>query len=147
MATETVSALNDLIETLKDGEKGFKTASEQVKDPSLKSTFEQLSAQCAEFARELQSEVAAFGGEPEITGSTAAAAHRGWINIKSALGGGEKSILNEAERGEDSAVHSYEKAMNAELPANVATVVRTQFAEVKRAHDRVRDLRDSWTKG
>jgi uncharacterized protein (TIGR02284 family) len=146
MATETVSALNDLIESLKDGEKGFRTASEQVKDPGLKSAFEQLSEQRARFARELQIEVTAFGGEPEITGSTAAAAHRGWINIKGALGGGEKSILNEAERGEDSAVHSYEQAMNAELPANVATVVRTQFAEVKRAHDRVRDLRDTWTK-
>jgi uncharacterized protein (TIGR02284 family) len=147
MATETVSALNDLIQTLKDGEKGFHTASEQVKDATLKSTFEQLSEQRARFARELQTEVTAFGGEPEITGSTAATAHRGWINIKSALGGGEKSILNEAERGADSAVQSYQKAMNAELPANVATVVRTQFAEVMRAHDRVRDLRDSWTKG
>ncbi len=146
MATETVSALNDLIESLKDGEKGFQTASAEVKDPSLKSTFEQLSQQRARFARELQTEVAAFGDEPEVTGSAAAVAHRGWMNIKSALGGGEKSILNEAERGEDSAVKSYEKAMSAQLPANVATVVRTQFAEVKRAHDRVRDLRDSWTK-
>lgn len=147
MATETVSALNDLIETLKDGEKGFQTASAEVKDASLKSTFEQLSQQRARFARELQSEVAAFGEAPETTGSTIAAAHRGWINIKSALGGGEKSILNEAERGEDSAVKSYEKAMESQLPASAATMVRTQFAEIKRAHDRVRDLRDSWTKG
>ncbi len=147
MATETVSALNELIETLKDGEKGFQTASAEVKDARLKSTFDELSAQRARFARELQSEVAAFGGEPEVSGSAAAAAHRGWINIKSALGGGEKSILNEAERGEDSAVKSYEKAMSAQLPANVATVVRTQFAEVKRAHDRVKQMRDTWTKG
>jgi uncharacterized protein (TIGR02284 family) len=144
MATETVSTLNNLIETLKDGEKGFQSAGAEVKDPGLKATFEQFAQQRARFARELQSQVATLGGKAETTGSATAAAHRGWINIKSALGGGEKSILNEAERGEDAAVKSYEKAINEPLPEYVAGVVRRQFAEVKQAHDEVRDLRDSW---
>ena len=147
MAMETTSVLNELVETLKDGEQGFHTASENVKDPNLKSTFEELAQQRARFARELQSEVASFGEEPETSGSAAAAAHRGWMNIKSALGGGEKSILAEAERGEDSAVKTYEKALNAPFPSSVASVVRRQFAEVKSAHDRVRNLRDTWPKG
>ena len=64
--------------------------------------------------------------------------------MKSVLGGGEKSILNEAERGEDVAVSSFEKALKSHLPADVAGVVRRQFEDVKKAHDRVRDLRDSW---
>jgi uncharacterized protein (TIGR02284 family) len=70
--------------------------------------------------------------------------HRGWINLKNALGGGEKSILNEAERGEDVAVSSYEKAMKANLSPDVAGVVRRQFGAVKEAHDRVKAMRDSW---
>jgi uncharacterized protein (TIGR02284 family) len=66
------------------------------------------------------------------------------MNLKNALGGGEKAILDEAERGEDVAVKSYEKALKADLPADLANVVQRQYTQVKQAHDRVRDLRDSW---
>lgn len=142
---ETVSTLNNLIETLKDGNEGFRTAAGDVKDTRVKSTFEQLAQQRATLAAELQTEVRKLGGDPEKSGSTAAAAHRGWMNLKSALGGGEKSILNEAERGEDVAVKSFEKALNSnKLPPDIAGVVRRQFDQVKRGHDEVRNLRDSW---
>ena len=144
MANETVSTLNDLIETLKDGKKGFESAAADVKDANVKSVFTEFAQQRARFAGELQAEVKRLGGEAETSGSAAAAAHRGWINLKNALGAGEKSILNEAERGEDVAVSSYEKALKADLSPDVAGVVRRQFGEVKQAHDRVKALRDSW---
>jgi uncharacterized protein (TIGR02284 family) len=144
MADETVSTLNNLIETLKDGVEGFKTSAADVKDARVKSTFQQLAQQRATLASELQSEVRKLGGDPEKSGSVAASAHRGWINIKSALGGGEKSILNEAERGEDVAVKSFEKALNAKLPPDIAGVVRRQYDQVKQGHDQVKNLRDSW---
>jgi uncharacterized protein (TIGR02284 family) len=144
-SNEAISTLNDLIETLKDGNDGFKTAAADVRDPTVKSTFEQLASERATLATELQSEVRRLGGDPEKSGSVAAAAHRGWINLKSALGGGEKSILNEAERGEDSAVHSFEKALDgSKLPPDIAGVVRRQFDQVKKGHDRVKQMRDSW---
>lgn len=144
MQNEAVSTLNDLIETLKDGKTGFETAATDIKDPSVQTVFRELAQQRAQFAGELQAEVRRIGGDPEKSGSAAGAMHRGWINLKSALGGGEKSILEEAERGEDVAVKSFEKASSKDLPPDVAGVVRRQFAEVKKAHDRVRDLRDSW---
>ena len=140
----TVKTLNALIETLKDGQNGFKSAAADVKDIRVKSVFTELASERTRLAGELQSEVSRLGGEPEKTGSVSAAVHRGWINLKTALGGGEKSILDEAERGEDVAVKSYEKAMQAKLPPDVAGVVRRQYGEVKKAHDKVRDLRDSW---
>jgi uncharacterized protein (TIGR02284 family) len=144
MASEAVSTLNNLIETLKDGKNGFETAASDVSDANVKQAFTEFAQQRARLAGELQAEVRKLGGDPETSGSAAAAAHRGWINIKSALGGGEKAILSEAERGEDVAVKSFEKALNENLPADVAGVVRRQYGEVKQAHDRVRDLRDSW---
>ncbi|MDB5333697.1 MAG: hypothetical protein JWP03_4848 [Phycisphaerales bacterium] len=144
MSNATASTLNDLIETLKDGQKGFETAAGDVKDARVKSVFQEFAQQRSRFAGELQAEVSRMGGEVEKTGSATAAMHRGWIDLKSALGGGEKSILNEAERGEDVAVKTYEKALNGDLSPDVAGVVRRQYGEVKRAHDRVRELRDSW---
>src|SRR5438445_621278 len=58
---ETISTLNDLIETLKDGQEGFRQAAEAVADPKLKSLFNEYSLQRARFAGELQSQAVALG--------------------------------------------------------------------------------------
>lgn len=143
MQAESVRTLNDLIETLIDGKNGFASAADGVKDPEIKSVFTELSGQRARFAAELQTKVASLGAEPEQNGSTAAAMHRGWINLKSALGGGTKAILNEAERGEDMAVQAFRKAESADLEPNLATIVHRQAADIQAAHDRIKQLRDS----
>jgi uncharacterized protein (TIGR02284 family) len=77
------------------------------------------------------------------SGSMSAAVHRVWIDTKVALGGGDKTILESVERGEDSAKEDYQKALGASLPANVSEIVRRQAAGVKSAHDRVKGLRDA----
>ena len=141
---ETISTLNNLIETCKDGQEGFKQAAEGVERSDLKSLFYDLGQQRAKFAGELQALVRELGGDPETTSSTAGALHRGWINIKSYVTGkDEAGILNEAERGEDVAKKAYKDALDENLPANVMTVVQAQSNEVMTAHDRVRDLRDA----
>jgi len=144
VSTESVSTLKELIETLNDGKQGFETAAADVRDAQVKSVFQEFAQQRSRLASELENEVRRLGGDAPSGGSAAAAVHRGWINLKSALGGGEKAVLAEAERGEDVAVKTFEKALNAKLSPDVAGVVRRQYDEVKRAHDRVRGLRDSW---
>ena len=47
--------IDDLIETLKDGQQGFKEAAESVKDPQLKSLFSEYSQQRSRFLIELRS--------------------------------------------------------------------------------------------
>ena len=143
MATndDTISVLNNLIETCKDGQNGFQTAADGVKNSELKTLFNKYSQQRAQFAAELQGEVRRLGGDPEKAGSVVATLHRGWINIKAAVTGEDESaVLAECERGEDSAVSNYQDALKANLPADVQTVVRRQFTQVKEAHDRIRSL-------
>ena len=70
--------------------------------------------------------------------------HRAWINLKSAVtSGDDKAILSECERGEDSAVHDYEDAIQDGLTGAARELVARQFTEVKSAHDRVKNLRDT----
>lgn len=140
-----ISTANDLIETLKDGQEGFRQAAEAIKDSQLKSLFNELSLQRSRFAGELQSEVIQLGEpKPEDSSSTAGALHRAWINLKSAITSqNDHAILAECERGEDSAVSAYKKAMEAELTGSVRDVVSRQHTDVKAAHDRVRDLRNA----
>jgi uncharacterized protein (TIGR02284 family) len=142
---EIISTINSLIETLKDGQEGFKQAAEAVKDTSLKSLFNEFSLQRAKFAGELQSEVVSLGEpEPEKDSSTSGALHRAWINIKSAVtSGDDHAILAECERGEDSAVSEYQEAMEEDISSPVREIIARQYSEVKSAHDRIKSLRDA----
>jgi len=142
----TISTLNGLIETLKDGEYGFKTAAEGLQDSQAKALFQQYSRQRAEMSRELQAEVRRLGGDPDKSGSVAGAAHRGWINIKSVVTGKDDgSIIAEAERGEDSAKKMYEEALRAPLVTQTLALVREQSMKIHDAHDRVRTLERATT--
>jgi uncharacterized protein (TIGR02284 family) len=142
---EEKTVLNDLIETLKDGQEGFKQAAESVSNPKLKSLFRDYAEQRSRFATALQSEARRHGEtDPETDSSASGALHRGWINLKSALtGGDEHAILAECERGEDSAVEEYKKALGDGLSPSAQELVSRQFTEIKAAHDRIRSLRDA----
>ena len=137
--------IDNLIETLKDGEEGFKQAAESVKDPQLKSLFSEYSQQRARFAVELRSKAQRPDErDSKIRGSTAGALHRGWINLKSAVTqGDDHAILAECARGEDSAVEEFRKALIDGLSASVQEIVSRQYGEIKQAHDRVKQLRDA----
>src|SRR5438094_702424 len=78
----------------------------------------------AQMVTELQGHVRSHAEKPTTNGSVAAAAHRGWMNLKSALGGGEKAILDEAERGEDVAVQAFEKALKEPMDPDASQIVR-----------------------
>ena len=139
-----VSTLNDLIETCRDGQNGFKEAAENVKSPDLKNLFTELGNERAKFVQELQVEVRRLGGDAEKTGSTAAALHRVWMDIKGTLTGkDDHMILVECERGEDSAVDAYKDAIKLGLPTDILTIVQQQNQTIQRDHDKVKQLRDA----
>ncbi|HEX7999905.1 MAG TPA: PA2169 family four-helix-bundle protein [Pyrinomonadaceae bacterium] len=137
----TISTLNNLIETCRDGQNGFQAASDGVNNSELKKLFLGYSQQRAQFVGDLQNEVRRLGGDPEQTGSIAASLHRGWMDIKAAVTGkDEGAIIAECERGEDSAVRNYKDALEQNLPENIRSLVQSQYAQVQEAHDRVRTL-------
>jgi uncharacterized protein (TIGR02284 family) len=142
--SEIRSTLNDLIETCKDSNEGFRSAAEKLKDPHIQTLFLKYSLQRAQFAGELQAEVMHIGGEPAKSGSTAGAMHRGWISLKSALtGDSDHAILEEAERGEDAAAKTYRDALGKDWPSDLQTIVSRQYHEVQQTHNAVRELRDT----
>jgi len=140
---DVISTLNDLIETCKDGEQGFRTCAEDIKDAQMKSFFTTRAQSCAEAAAELQQEVRALGGNPETSSSIAGALHRRWVDIKGLVTGkDDEAILNECERGEDVAKRSYETALGKSLPANIKAIVERQYNGVLKNHDQVKALRN-----
>lgn len=143
-ADQAIAKLNDLIETCRDGERGFREAAEHVRDGQVKRLFDGYSQQRRTFAGELEEEVRRLGGEPEKGGSVAGAMHRGWMETKGALtGDDDAALVSEAERGEDTALRRYQEALDTELPQEIRARVQRQYTEVRQAHDRVRALEKS----
>ncbi|MBX7174587.1 MAG: PA2169 family four-helix-bundle protein [Pyrinomonadaceae bacterium] len=140
---EVINVLNRLIETSKDGHEGFKQAAENIPDSDLKTAFYEFSQQRSQFVGELQEFVRELGGNPENSGSVLGIIHRGWIDLKTAiLGNDTEAILNEVERGEDTAKSNYQDALDKIIPANIRSAIENQYYTIKASHDRVKIMRD-----
>ena len=141
---DTLSTLNQLIETCKDGEYGFQQCAEHVKAPELRQLLARRANDCREAAVALQNEVQRLGGTPETHGSTSGTLHRGWVAVRAKLSGYEDAaLLEECERGEDAALARYRAALRQPLPESVRMLIERQCDGVQRNHDQVKALRDS----
>jgi uncharacterized protein (TIGR02284 family) len=144
MSAGPTEVVNDLIEICVDGQKGFEAAAKAVDDPTIKDELVGYSWQRQQFAQDLRSRMKSLGEEPGHHGSVSGAMHRGWMDVKSALGASSgHSILAECERGEDVAEKVYREAMSSGLPPEYSKVVETQYQTIQRTHDRIKALRDA----
>ncbi len=142
---DVISTLNELIETSKDGEKGFALAAKDANDPSLTEFFSEGEESCRVAAQELQEVVSALGGTPDESGSVKGAVHRGWVSLKTAATSRDaKAVLEECERGEDYAKAKYAEALKLDLPEGVRQIVERQYQGAVANHDRVRELRNRY---
>jgi uncharacterized protein (TIGR02284 family) len=140
---DVISTLDDLIATSLDGEAGFRTCADNVKNPTLKTFFEQKAERCRLGAAQLQAIVREMGGDPQRGSSMSGTMHRFWVNIRGTISGmDDHAILDECERGEDTAKQAYEAALKQDLPGDVRRVIENQYSEVKANHDRVKELRN-----
>lgn len=149
MAEFDMNVIEDLVETLEDGRKGFSDAAEKLREGGHTQVAEQMmefSDQRARFSNELREMARSAGAELDEEGSAAGALHRGWMDLKAALTGDDAhAILAAAETGEDHAVGEYDDALKEDsLSGQLRELIARQADEVRRAHDRVRDLRDQF---
>ena len=134
----------DLVQTLKDGQKGFAASAEKLADsevPQWADTMRRLERQRVQFAQEIVAMGHEYGDDVDEGGSALAAAHRGWLSLKDALTGDKPSgVLDAAVQGEDHTVSEYEKALKEDLSDGFRTVVQRQHGEIVAARDEVKGL-------
>jgi len=142
---ETESVLKDVIESLIDSQEGFREIGEKLQDETLKRYFLAESLKRASFKGELEDVLIkeGVGDAYKETGSVAGAIHRTWGDLKAKLGGGDHSLLETAESGEDKAKKAYADALKHDLPLPVHQLLSTQAAHVQASHDYVKAARDS----
>lgn len=144
LSEETIAKLQELIQINIDSRDGFRSAAEKTEDLSIRSFFEKMVDERTAQANELARYVSFNGEEPDRSGSFAAGVHRTWMAIRDGLAGDDDyPVLAEAERGEDRIKEAYEDALKCECGSAMNDILMAQYAAVKAAHDRIRDLRDS----
>ena len=136
-AKATQALLNELVETLKDGQKGYANAMTDIEDASLKDTFKHFAAQRAGYITEIEDQMFKLDLHPKTDEGTSVASsvHRAWTDLKSALTSKDNTaVLNECERGETYAVKAYDTALKAQdLPSALKTVLEKQSQGIHEA--------------
>jgi uncharacterized protein (TIGR02284 family) len=143
---ESYSLVKTVVQVLHDGQKGFADLGEKLKRADLREYFLAESSTRAKFATELEAELAQAKGDTKDIGGTASGAlHRGWADLKASLGGGDHSLLETAEQGEDVAKRAYQEALQAkDLPSSSTRELLTrQQTHIPASHDQVKAFRDS----
>ncbi|MDF9796043.1 uncharacterized protein (TIGR02284 family) [Catalinimonas alkaloidigena] len=128
-----VNAINELIAVCKEGERGYKNASEKIEDSEFKTILYRLSQQRALFGSELENElIKDYGEEAKSDDSIVSKLHRGWMDFKSGLSGNDtKAVLDECIRGEKHAIDKYTESLDGKLPAYIEERVQEQLTMIK----------------
>jgi len=138
-----VKVLNSLIETTLDSANGYKDAADAADNPQFKSMFSDRAQRRMELTRRLQDEVRSFGGEPEREQSLAGKAHNKFAELRGKLmGGSDKAVIDEVERGEDAIKAKFERALDdPDLTSQARQLVSTAYGEIKAEHDDISRLK------
>ena len=136
--------LKSVINVLEDGQKGMAEIGEHLEDQSLKHFFLAESLKRANFRGELENELHRQGvHDVKESGTATGAFYRAWAGLKAKLGGGDHTLLETAEQGEDEAKQAYKDALAEELPLPIRQLLTEQQTQILTAHDFVRDARNS----
>jgi uncharacterized protein (TIGR02284 family) len=137
------STLKDLIETLRDGQEGFKELGHRLQDERAKRFFLEETQVRAEYAAELENELHRMGvHDVKLRTSPTTKARLFWAEIKAKLGGSDHALLSTAEQGEDTAKKAYADALREDLPLPLRELLVRQQEHIERSHDGVKALRD-----
>lgn len=134
--------LDTLITTTIDSADGFADAAADARDERLKSIFSAFATERREIADRLRSEAERLGGDAPTQGSMAAAAHRRWMDLKTALSRSDEAVLGSVEAGETYIREKYEAALaDDEISDSTREAITEAFVSIARGQARVIELR------
>ncbi|MEM6842636.1 MAG: PA2169 family four-helix-bundle protein [Bacteroidota bacterium] len=138
-----IESIHQLIQTTREGEKGYKEASENVQSEDLKTILYRLSQQRALFRGELEEILHKdYRDAAEVQDSVAAKAHRKWIDIRNAFSSNDdRAVLKECERGEQHAIEEYTKVLDGRLPEYIEEIVQQQLKLIRGSLSQIQEFK------
>jgi uncharacterized protein (TIGR02284 family) len=137
--------LNDLVKINHDRTAGYEKAANQANDADLKALFSKYAGDSRKYANDLSAAAGGLGKDTADDTTTSGKIYRTWMDVKAVFGGDSREgILESCEYGEDAAQKAYDEALasDAEMSAAHRQLIMDQKAELKQAHDHVKQLRN-----
>jgi len=129
---DTISALNELIATCRDGIDGFRTAAEATTTESTRMIFSRRASTIEQSMAELEGVVRQLGGTPAESEHLAASIRHTWESAKAGLGArDDKGIIKFVVNGEEAAVKMYQSVLEKPLAPEVQMLVQRQLRGVE----------------
>ncbi len=128
-------ALEKILDTCKDGIKGYEKAAQEIEDTNLRAIFLKFAQQRKNFIEELKYDARDLGINPEASGTFKGYFHRLWIDMRTTFSKTEiATVLQESIRGETTAIDLYNEVLNQrELPTYLQTKLIKQRQEIHEA--------------
>lgn len=129
--------LNHLTRIAIDANKLYGEAAAEADDAELKSELQVLSADNGKFAQDLQTRVAALGGEPAETGEAAGTVHRSFAAIHALIQNDSIAAAKEVYRGETYLIDELGKTLERSLTPVSKDLVEAQLSDAREGRNRV----------
>ena len=127
------------------GEKGYATAAVNMPNPGVKVLLKSFAQQRADYKEEILAELRRFGGDSQPGRSIPAIIHRGRVAIFAGMSIEKERqmrvVLREAAVGERAALSEYQKALSADLPAELKDLLQRQQEGIQRSLEQISLLR------
>jgi uncharacterized protein (TIGR02284 family) len=128
-----IETLNELIETQRDGERGFRSCAEIASAPETQRVLLCMSEDFHAATSALQRLVMDLGGDPGGSSGAPSALDGDWVRAPPLTETtDDRRVLEECARGEDHALERYRSALELALPATVRVVLDGQIAALQR---------------
>ncbi len=134
-----VSSLQDLLERTYDAKAGYKKAMENAKGSHLIEFLKRRAAQRSQFANEIDLQIRKLNETPVASGSTKAAIHRSWMDLKAFTSSTtDEAVLEECLRGEKASLDTYYEILeNQNFKPEITKMLNEQMVRVKSCIDEI----------
>ncbi len=132
--SDHIDAIKKLHTRVIDSRDGYRQSREQVADErGFVGFFDRRIAEREEFHTRIHQQLRAESVEVSESGSTAAAAHRGWLKLRDAVTGDDEAVYDEVVNGEEDLKSVYDEAIKAAAGHAEWAFLTQQRMEVEKA--------------
>jgi uncharacterized protein (TIGR02284 family) len=138
-----INTLETLTTTLIDSINGYEDAAKDIDNSRFEEIFRQRASERRQVIDDLRNEIRRLGGDPPDEGSFVGKTHQRWMDLKSAVtGGDEQRIINSVEAGEDYLKEKFETALDSgDLTGESRQVIERAYQSVRSGHDQISQLK------
>lgn len=138
-----ISTLETLTTTLIDSINGYEDAAKDIDNSRFQQIFRERASERRQVVDDLRNEIRRLGGDPADEGSFMGKTHQRWMDLKSAVtGGDEQRIINSVEAGEDYLKEKFETALESgDLTSEPRQVIERAYQSVRSGHDQISQLK------